>query len=155
MGARLVSDVPNVDPADFTDEALRKLAPVCAECGPGTYVALVASSRIYPSREDLWGKYLWQCACRAYVGIHEGTLKAKGTPAGRATREARMRAHAAFDPLWEKKVRETGITKGKARGLGYKWLAAQLGIDVKECHIGMMSAHDADRVAKLCSRYRT
>lgn len=152
----MTSPVPAVDPADFTDEAIAKLAPVCNECGTDTErrVVLVRGSAVYARRADLHDLWFWRCSCGAYCGTHIGTLKSKGTPAGFATREARKRAHAAFDPLWKRKATEAGIKLPHARAKGYKWLAAQLEIEPAKCLIGEMTEHDADRVTALCSRYR-
>ncbi|WP_267396173.1 MULTISPECIES: zinc-finger-containing protein [unclassified Sphingomonas] len=140
-----------VDPRDFTPEALASIAPACADCSDGQ-VTMVGGSAVYPHRPDLADKWLWRCSCGAYCGVHPGTLKALGSPAGPVTRRARSAAHAAFDPLWEKRQRLSGLSKGHARGKGYKWLAAQLGVEPKNCHIGMMDAATARRVVEICRR---
>lgn len=143
----------DIDPGDFTPEALAQIAPVCGECGQPTQ--MVGGKVIYPHRPDLWdGRWYWRCACGAYCGVHRGTLKPLGSPAGRETRRAREAAHAAFDPLWQKRQQLSGLTKHHARGKGYKWLAAELGIDRKDCHIGMMDAATARRVVEICRRGR-
>jgi hypothetical protein len=126
--------------------------PLCLECG--TPAELVQSQRIYPRRPDLWNRPMWLCRCGAYTGCHDGTQRAKGRPAAKATRDARMAAHAAFDPLWRRKQARDGLSKTKARGAGYKWLGEQLGLDPKDCHIGEMDAATARRVVAICRRYR-
>jgi len=145
-----------IDPEDFTPEALRKIAPACSDCPDGGQVDIADGEAIYPRRRDLWkddegGKrWWWRCKCGAYVGTHKGTITALGKPAGEATRKARIEAHAAFDPLWRKRMALSGLTQKTARGRGYKWLAAQLGIDRKACHIGDMTAEMARRVVEVC-----
>jgi len=144
-----------VDPRDFTPEAIRAIAPACAECGTAEHVDIADGSKVYPHRPDLWAhgdqdKFWWLCQCGAYVGIHRGTLKPLGSPAGKATRDARSAAHAAFDPLWQRKMRKEGCKQQVARNKGYAWLAGQLGIDRKDCHIGMMDAPTARRVVEIC-----
>ncbi len=145
-----------IDPEDFTPEALRKVAPPCAECPDGGNVEIVGGEAVYPHRSDLWAyldgakRWWWRCSCGAYVGVHKGTINPLGTPAGRETRRAREEAHAAFDPMWQKRQRLSGLSKTKARGRGYKWLAAQLGIAAKDCHIGHMDADTARRVVEIC-----
>lgn len=124
---------------------------MCGDCG--AQAVLVMGSAVYPHREDLHHKSFWLCKCGAYCGTHKGTMKALGKPAGRATRAARIRAHAAFDPLWEAKMAREGVSKGKARRAGYKWLAAQLKMDPKACYVSMMSQIDCDRVTALCNRF--
>lgn len=148
-----------IDPLDFTQEALRKIAPKCGECPEGL-VDLVAGPSIYPNRSDLWlhddGTERWwfKCTCGAYVGVHRGTLKPLGTPANVETRRAREAAHAAFDPMWQKRMKLSDLTRTQARGRGYKWLAEQLGIERKACHIGEMTADMARRVVEVCRSVR-
>lgn len=137
-----------VDPADYTPEGLAKISPTCGECG--TKAVLVDGLAVYPHRPDLKEKYFWRCSCGAYCGTHPNTINPLGAPAGAETRRARSAAHAIFDPMWQKRQRLSGMPAGKARGKGYKWLAAQLGIDPKDCHIGMMDAPTARRVVEVC-----
>lgn len=134
----------------------RKLAaspPLCLECG--REASLVQSQTIYPRRPDLWNRPMWRCSCGAYTACHDGTERPKGRPAGPATRRARIAAHAEFDRLWEAKMRRDGCSKKQARQAGYRWLAVQLGIEPRDCHIGMMGERDARRVESLCRRFRT
>lgn len=145
----------HIDPGDFTQEALSKIAPPCGECGETTGMAQVEF--IYPNRPDLWQRedgsrpWFWYCSsCHAYCGAHRDTLKPFGTPGNAETRRARQDAHNAFDRLWRAKARKEGVSTQKARGAGYKWLAEQMGIPAKECHIGAMSALDAHRVMEIC-----
>ncbi|MAN12439.1 MAG: hypothetical protein CMN63_08570 [Sphingobium sp.] len=144
-----------IDPGDFTPEALAKIAPACHECGGPSEIA--QAEAIYPNRPDLWQRqdgtkpWYWLCSkCWAYAGVHPRTLQPLGSPAGPDTRAARSAAHAAFDPLWRRRMRISNLTQNVARGRGYKWLAAQLGIDRKDCHIGMMDAATARRVVQIC-----
>lgn len=147
-----------VDPRDFTPEVLRKVAPTCGECTEqgASVVELVGGAVIYPHRPEFWQKdgvdrWWWRCEnCGAYVGTHAGTIKPLGTPCGPETRRAREAAHAAFDPLWRKRMQLSGLKQSVARGRGYKWLAKQMGLATKDCHIGMMTAAQAWRVVELC-----
>lgn len=146
-----------VDPRDFTPDALRKVAPRCAECADGGDVDIAQGQIVYPRRPDLWShddgteRWWWLCnRCGAYVGTHKGTINPLGTPCGEETRKARIAAHAAFDPMWRKRMRLSGLKQSVARGRGYKWLAAQMGLSRKDCHIGMMTAEQAWRVVELC-----
>lgn len=150
-----------IDPRDFTSEALRKIAPACGECQDGGDVDIAQGQIIYPNRSDLWShpdgaeRWWWLCnQCGGYVGTHRDTLKPLGSPAGKETRRAREAAHAAFDPLWQKRQRLSGLSRSAARGRGYKWLAGQLGIPAKECHIGHMTAEMARRVVEICREAR-
>lgn len=132
--------------------ASAKMKPQHVDCGEcGKPCGLVDGRTVYPNRPDLAAKVMWRCAvCGAYVGVHEGTTQPLGSPAGPETRKARERAHGAFDILWARKIRRDGVSKSEARGAAYKWLAGELGIAPADCHIGMMDAATANRVADLC-----
>lgn len=114
-------------------------APKCIECG--NLASLTDGSAIYPHRRDLYAKRFWLCECGAYCGCHGMTTQPLGYPCGPETRKARSAAHAAFDPIWK-----TGIMR---RNSAYKALADALGIDRKDCHIGMMDADTARKVPAI------
>lgn len=101
----------------------------CPYCGKNA--PLVWGDKVYPHRPDLHDKRFYLCEpCNAYVGCHKDTNKAFGTLANAELRKARSAAHAEFDPLWQ-----MGYMK---RTDAYSWLASELGIPVKQAHIGMM-----------------
>jgi hypothetical protein len=76
------------------------------------------------------------------VGCHKGTTLPLGRLANAELRKAKMDAHAAFDPMW----RNGAMSRGRA----YGWLAKQLGIDKKRCHIGYFSLEECRRVMEVC-----
>lgn len=103
----------------------------------------------YPYRAD-YGP-VWLCSpCGAYVGCHKGTTNALGGLANAELREWKQKAHAAFDPLWQAKIRRDGCSKSHARKAGYRWLSEQLGIPPKLTHIGYMSVEECRRVVEVC-----
>lgn len=110
--------------------------PPCIECGKEA--KLVDGRRIYPHRPDLYAKWFWLCSCGAYCGCHGETKDPLGYPCGPVTRRARSAAHAAFDPIWRRKMLK--------RSDAYARLAEELAIPAEECHIGMMSADRARQV---------
>lgn len=117
------------------------LTPICPYCGQ--FSLLVGGQKIYPHRRDLYGKLFFLCEpCDAYVGCHQGTTNPLGRLANAELRAAKKQAHAAFDPIWK--------SGQKKRGSAYAWLADQLGIDKRECHIGMMDAETCRRVVEVC-----
>ncbi len=65
------------------------------------------------------------------------------TPADQETRDARIKAHAAFNPHFENRPK-------RRRHFCYTSLARVLGIAVERCHIGMMDAYECDRVVLAC-----
>jgi hypothetical protein len=97
---------------------------LCPYCGaPARWVE---NKEVYGKN---YGKsfMMWLCKpCDARVGCHQNTKNPLGTLANKELRTIRMKAHAAFDPLWK-----TGRMK---RWEAYKWLAEKMG--VKEIHIG-------------------
>ena len=68
------------------------------------------------------------------------------TAANFETRQARMRAHAAFDPIFK----SNGLTKGKA----YKMLSEFMGLSQKETHIGHFNIEQCEKVIDFCKQYK-
>ena len=110
----------------------------------------------YPSSGIVYGGRdfgpVWVCSryptCDAYVGCHkDGDGKRPlGRLADKALRQAKMRAHAAFDPLWK----ELGLRRRKA----YAKLADALGIPVDDCHIDMFDEAMCAKVVAACGLLR-
>jgi hypothetical protein len=109
----------------------------------------VDSSEVYGRNYGMM--YLCRPCC-AWVGVHKGTNRPLGKLANKELREWKIKAHAAFDPLWKAKMRQ-GHSKKAARNSGYTWLAAQMGIPRDECHIGMFDVEQCKRVVEICSPY--
>lgn len=134
---------------------LRKTAPAkvgCGECGKPA--GLVDGRTVYPHRPDLAHKRFWRCCvCGAYVGCHPGTSHPLGTPCGPETRRARNAAHAAFDPLWRRKMTQDGAPQHEARNAAYSWLAGELGLEIEKTHIGMFDLATAQRVVEVCAPF--
>jgi len=102
----------------------------------------------YVYRGADFGK-LWVCSrfpeCDSYVGCHNGTTTAKGTLADRQIREARKRAHTAFDTGWM-----TGVL-WENRKQAYNWIRQIMNLDDGHAHIAMM---DAEQCETLISKIR-
>lgn len=97
---------------------------------------------------------IWICKpCDAYVGTHKDTNKPWGSLANAKLRYFRRLAHKYFDSLWERKIAQDKCSKKEARLAGYKWLALQLKIDRKYCHIGMFDVNWCQKVIDICSKY--
>ncbi len=103
--------------------------------------------------------------CRSTHGAHADG-RPLGIPATKFTKQCRIRAHEAFDKLWEKapdfydlpslkmnnsKARRMykGIQR-IARSRAYKWLEIKLGLADGECHIGMFDADTCARAIEIC-----
>jgi len=105
-----------------------------------------ALMELRPSRFGLF----YGCArfplCRSTHGAHPDG-RPLGIPATGETKRARIRAHAAFDRLWELKRYKAGERK-RRRGRAYVWLARALG--VREIHMGELSIESCNRVVEVC-----
>jgi len=115
---------------------------VCDYCG--NPAELVGGAVIYPHRPDLGHLKFWLCApCGAWTGTHSNSAdhKPKGRLANAELRAARIQAHTAFDPIWQR--------GGLRRGEAYRWLRDQLALDAQP-HIGFMDAEQCRRVVEVC-----
>lgn len=121
------------------------IPPECPYCNNGTQ--LVSGDCVYPHRADLFSRKFYLCEpCKAWVGCHEGTEVALGVPANGALRKARQAAHKAFDQLWLSAFYSGRVSKNVARDEAYNFLAFTMGLPRKDCHIGMMTIEQCNRV---------
>lgn len=109
----------------------------CRHCA--CKVELVSNSVIYGREFGEW-PWTYLCSgCRAYVGLHPFTAIPLGTLATRVIRDARKRAKASFNPLWQ--------SGSMTRNGAYAWLAIALAIpDAEECHIGWFDVEQCESV---------
>jgi hypothetical protein len=99
---------------------------------------------------------IWTCVpCQSWVGCHPGTENALGRLANAELRAAKQEAHAAFDPLWKRKMVRDQVPQGRARRAGYRWLSEQMGIAYRDTHIGEFDVNQCRRVVELCSRFNS
>lgn len=118
--------------------------PDCQYCGQKSN--LTTGREIYPFLKYLFHKHFYVCRpCGAYVGCHPGSINPLGVLANKEHREAKMKAHKTFDPIWQ--------TGKMLRSDAYQWLADQMGIKKKECHIGQFSIADCARVVEIVHNY--
>lgn len=102
---------------------------------------LVGGDVVYPHRRDLYGLRFYYCnPCGAWVGCHPGTTRPLGRLANAELRQAKVEAHAAFDPLWR--------SGRKKRKEAYAWLAQQIGVE--RIHIGECDVETCRRVVEIC-----
>lgn len=108
---------------------------------------------MYPHRPDLHFQqiFAWSCdPCDARVGCHPRTTNPLGTLAKAPLREARKKAHAAFDPLW-RRGRMRFFAK---RWQAYKWLSRRMDLHVDDTHISMFNEEQCEKVVALCSQLK-
>lgn len=135
--------------------------PICPYCSqPSVYVD---SAEVYQGRS--YGMIYLCRPCDAYVGVHKGTEKPLGRLANKELRQWKMKAHAAFDPIWQERARrrragrpnKAGKPGGEqckpvhSRAAAYSWLAQQMGIEREECHIGMFDVELCQRAVEICN----
>ncbi|MCF0055541.1 zinc-finger-containing protein [Dyadobacter sp. CY356] len=127
------------------------VCPYCSE-----KAKLVDSACVYGKSYGL----IYLCKpCDAYVGVHKGTNTPLGRLANKDLRSWKMKAHAAFDPLWQRKLgiklsQDPHYKKKFARGSGYNWLSQQMGLTRQECHIGMFDIEQCKKVIEVCSPFK-
>lgn len=110
----------------------------CPYCG--SVAVLRNASYVYGKKfnKDL----LYVCnqypACDSYVGVHKGTMVAKGTLANKALRQKRIYAHQIFDQIWKQ-----GIL---SRYAAYRWIADKFCLTKDQAHIGNFSEYMCDQL---------
>jgi len=122
-----------------------KIPVLCPYCG--AEAILVDSAEVYNGRS--FGLIYLCRPCQAWVGVHKGTERPLGRLANKELREWKMRAHAAFDPMW-KPASADPPTRGQNRTAAYHWLAKQLGVLPEACHIGWFDVDQCRRVVEIC-----
>lgn len=140
--------------------------PICPYCNGES--KLVTGLVIYPGRKDLADLSFYQCApCDAYVGCHKGTTKPLGRLANAELRKWKSIAHRGFDAIWkgfkERRLEgqemtfhypeEAVRTPGRmSRGQAYKYLAESMGIEQKDCHIGMFTVQQCKQAYAISQK---
>ncbi len=116
---------------------------ICPYCGK--QAELVDSIRIYIIKS--YGRAYLCEPCWAYVGCHKGTTKPLGKLADAELRGERIKVHKAFDGYWR--------GQEMSRSLAYRWLAEQLGISMKKCHVGMFDLGMCELALEALREYDT
>lgn len=120
----------------------------CPECG-GHMV--LRKSQKYPHPFYGCSKFPF---CLATHGAHPDGSPL-GVPADKETKQWRIKAHAALDPLWGRDNPQFDRQEAKyRRKIAYNWLAAQLAIrDVhRDCHIAMFDSERCQAVIAACEK---
>lgn len=130
---------------DQKNEIKESAVPICKVCGVRTYLTsfyFIKGSHKKHKRGD--HKLIYRCPnCHRYVNVHKGTNKPMGFPGDKELRLWRIYTHEVFDDLWR---------KSGNRKKAYTWLARQMNIPVKDCHIGNFDSEDCKRAIELCIR---
>lgn len=108
--------------------------PVCPKCK----APMVQRKSKFPGRPFFWGcRNFPDCTYR--IGAHPSG-EPLGIPADEETRQARIKAHEAFDKVWK----EWGYTRREA----YSLLAMVMGMTELEAHIGNFTKEQCEILIK-------
>jgi len=93
-------------------------------------------------------KNFWSCIrwpdCDGTIGCHPGGTAPLGIPVNKETRQLRIKAHDAFDALWQ----PMGSQSKEYRSAAYRWLADEM--EVFDPHIGLMDIEHLEYVIEVC-----
>jgi hypothetical protein len=121
---------------------MKQLKLKCPYCG--RYAELKPAASVYG--DNAVEEYVYACAgypaCDAYVGVHRGTRKPKGTLANGDLRNLRIRAHKLFSRVWKNNI----MTKKEA----YRWLKYRFSMTEEQAHIGNFSEYMCGRFMDEC-----
>lgn len=110
---------------------------VCGDCGSSMQIV---STPAY--KRPFYGCKRFP-ECRGTLGAHKDG-RPLGVPTNREGREARQRAHHAFDQIWKDKV--------MSRDEAYTWLQKAMGLSREKAHIAMMTKEECERLLKIVTR---
>lgn len=135
----LESGVPELPDEDetkiFTKVRTDLPCPDCAERGEQVMLVFRSRSKFGP---------FYGCprfpTCKASHGAHPDGAPL-GTPAGAATKAARIEAHAWFDKLWK-----GGLMK---RTAAYAWMREAMGMTADQAHIGHFDVATCSKLIEL------
>lgn len=103
---------------------------------------------VYVDSKEIYGVshgMMFLCRpCKAYCGVHPNTNIPLGRLANKSLREWRIKAHAAFDPLFKSNY----MTRPEA----YAWLSFNLKLPIIVTHIGMFGVDTCKKVVELCKK---
>lgn len=110
----------------------------CGECG--------APMKLRWSNK--YRRHFYGCSrypdCSGVHGAHPDG-RPLGIPGDRATKDARIEAHTAFDRLWK--------SGALSRTAAYQWLRRAMALSRSKCHIGAFDVRQCDQVVQLVNAY--
>ena len=116
----------------------------CPYCG--RMAVLRDASYVY--KDNALDKYLYICSgypeCDAYVGVHAGSLRPKGSLANGDLRHKRIETHRLFDAIWK-----NGIFSRKE---AYRWMQDTFSLNSSQAHIGQFSDYRCDCLMNECRK---
>lgn len=122
--------------------------PICPYCDAPAILA--PDSDVYVKS---YGGKVWRCIpCKAWVGTHKGSPvhMPLGRLANAELRALKIEVHAAFDPLWRAAMEHRQWSQSRARITAYVWLAAQMDLSMKKCHVGYFDEEQCRKAIQIC-----
>lgn len=114
---------------------------------------VVDEEEIYNRRYSDKDKKYWKCfKCESYVGCHDEGISPLGILADKELRGMKMDVHKLFDPIWKYYVEVKGMVKNKARNKAYQWLADEMELNKKECHVGYFDKDQCREALRVLNR---
>lgn len=111
---------------------------ICPDCG--------AEMVLRDSKYGLFYGCSTYPKCKASHGAHPDG-RPLGTPATAEVKQARIRAHAAFDRLWKEQPRRMKRTEA------YRWMQERLGLSSDEAHIGKFDKEQCAKLIEAVEKY--
>ena len=111
---------------------------VCPECGNDMVL-----------RQSKYGQF-YGCTgwprCDVKHSAHQKTGEPMGIPANKETRQARIKAHNAFDELWKC---GNWRKRNRKRKEAYVWMGKAMGLGTDANHIGRFTKEPCEKLIKL------
>jgi hypothetical protein len=112
----------------------------CPECGSPLVLKVAKYGKFY-------GCSQWRfTGCTGSHGAHQESGKPMGIPAKQEVKEARQRAHRAFDELW--------TTGRMSRKQAYAWMQKVLGMTKRDAHVAKFDLAQCERLILEVHRLR-
>lgn len=108
----------------------------------------------YCDKPAIYGDGKWSCRpCKAWVRAYSSspTHRPEGRLAKERLRGMRLNARKSFERLWRTDFNYRGWPRQRARDAAYSWLAQEMGIDHRDCHIGFFDEVKTQIVIDICS----
>jgi ssDNA-binding Zn-finger/Zn-ribbon topoisomerase 1 len=119
-------------------------APLAVACSCGAPMAL---------RKGTYGRF-WGCTkfpeCKTTLKADDEG-KPVGAPVSQEVRAARIRAHAAFDQLWQKNAFSKRVPMKRTRA--YAWLREVMGLTEEQGHIKQFDQAQCEKLIALVNEY--
>ena len=123
---------------------MKKYNVNCPYCGAPA--RLKPANFLFGSRPQYAGKHFYVCnnypVCDSYVAAHQADRRPMGSLANGKLRHKRKIAHVELNKFQH----ASGMTKWAV----YVWLAAKMGLNEEQTHIGKFNEQQCEQAIRLC-----